>query len=61
LGAELVDQLDDGEVEVLQRAWRNSIEEQPPIAPPLIGFVSAFLPSALLIAVFLVLVIARIR
>jgi hypothetical protein len=61
LGAELVDQLDDGEVEVLQRAWRNSIEEQPPIAPPLIGVVSAFLPSVLLIAVFLLLVIARVR
>ena len=61
LGAELVDQLDDGEVEVLQRAWRNSIEEQPPIAPPLIGAVSTFLPSALLVVVFVVLAIARIR
>lgn len=61
LGAELVDQLDDGEVEVLQRAWRNSIEEQPPIAPPLIGAVSTFLPSALLVVVFVILAIARIR
>jgi hypothetical protein len=61
LGAELVDQLDDGEVEVLQRAWRNSIEEQPPVAPPLIGAVSTFLPSALLIVVFVVLAIARVR
>jgi hypothetical protein len=61
LGAELVDQLEDGEVEVLQRAWRNSIEEQPPIAPPLIGVVSTFLPSALLVVVFVALAIARVR
>jgi hypothetical protein len=61
LGAELVDQLDDGEVEVLQRAWRNSIEEQPPVAPPLIGAVSAFLPSVLLIVVFTALAIVRVR
>jgi hypothetical protein len=61
LGAELIDQLDDGEVEVLQRAWRNSIEEQPPVAPPLIGAVSTFLPSALLVVVFVVLSIARVR
>jgi hypothetical protein len=61
LGAELIDQLDDGEVEALQRAWRNSIEEQPPVAPPLIGAVSTFLPSVLLVAVFVVLAIAQLR
>jgi hypothetical protein len=61
LGAELVDQLDNGEVEVLQRAWRNSIEEQPPVAPPLIGAVSTFLPSVLLIVVFALLAIVRVR
>lgn len=55
LGAELIDKLDDEEIEVLQRAWRNSIVEMPPVAPPLIGVVSAFLPSALLF-VFLVIV-----
>jgi len=55
LGAELIDKLDDEEIEVLQRAWRNSIVEMPPVAPPVIGIVSAFLPSALLF-VFLVIV-----
>ena len=61
LGAELVEALDDEEVEVLQRAWRNSVVEVPPVAPPLIGVVSAFLPSALLIVVLLVLVVANLR
>ena len=61
LGAELVDQLDDGEVEVLQRAWRNSVVEQPPVAPPVIGVVSTFLPSLLLVAVLVVLVVFRVR
>jgi hypothetical protein len=61
LGAELVDQLDDGEVEALQRAWRNSIEEQPPVAPPLVGAVSTFLPSALLVVVLVAFVVARVR
>jgi hypothetical protein len=61
LGAELVDQLEDGEVEILQRAWRNSIVEEPPIAPPLIGAVGTFLPSALLVVVLGVLVVANVR
>jgi hypothetical protein len=61
LGAELVDQLDEGEVEALQRAWRNSIEEQPPVAPPLIGAVSTFLPSVLLVVVLVILVVTRVR
>jgi hypothetical protein len=61
LGAELVDGLEDGEVEILQRAWRNSVVEQPPIPPPLIGVVSAFLPSALLIVVLAALVVANLR
>lgn len=61
LGAELVDQLDDGEVEVLQRAWRNSVVEQPPVAPPVIGVVSTFLPSLLLVVVLVVLVVFRVR
>src|SRR5262245_16298139 len=61
LGAELVDRLDDEEIEVLQRAWRNSIVEVPPVAPPLIGAVSAFLPSALLIVVLVVLVAVNLR
>jgi hypothetical protein len=61
LGAELVDQLDQGEVEVLQRAWRNSVVEQPPVAPPLIGAVSTFLPSALLVVVLGVLVATNLR
>jgi len=61
LGAELVDQLDDGEVEVLQRAWRNSVVEEPPIAPPVVGVVSTFLPSVLLVVVLVVLVVFRVR
>ena len=61
LGAELVDNLDEAEIEVLQRAWRNSIVEMPPISPPLIGAVSAFLPSALLIVVLGVVVVANLR
>ena len=61
LGAELVDKLEEGEVEVLQRAWRNSIVEVPPVAPPLIGAVSAFLPSALLMVVLVVLAVANLR
>jgi hypothetical protein len=61
LGAELVDQLDEGEVEALQRAWRNSIEEQPPVAPPLIGAASTFLPSVLLVVVLVILVVTRVR
>jgi hypothetical protein len=61
LGAELVDQLDDGEVEVLQRAWRNSVVEEPPIAPPLIGVVSTFLPSLLLVVVLVLLVVFQVR
>jgi hypothetical protein len=61
LGAELVDMLDDDEIEALQRAWRNSIVEMPPIPPPLIGVVSAFLPSALLIVVLVILVVANLR
>jgi hypothetical protein len=61
LGAELVDALEDDEVEVLQRAWRNSIVEVPPVAPPLVGVVSAFLPSALLIVVLVVLAVVNLR
>lgn len=61
LGAELVDSLDAGEVEVLQRAWRNSIVEVPPVAPPLIGAVSTFLPSALLLTVLVILAVANVR
>jgi hypothetical protein len=49
LGAELMRELSEDEVEVLQRAWRNSIEETPPVSPPLIGVISAFAPSAVLI------------
>ncbi|HEX5015598.1 MAG TPA: hypothetical protein VFV72_15745 [Candidatus Limnocylindrales bacterium] len=61
LGAELVDRLDENEVEVLQRAWRNSIVEVPPVSPPLIGVVSAFLPSLLLVAVLVVVAVANLR
>ena len=61
LGAELVDQLGDDEVELLQRAWRNAVVEMPPMAPPLIGVVSAFAPSALLVIVLGVLVVANLR
>jgi hypothetical protein len=61
LGAELVDQLDNAEVEVLQRSWRNAVVEMPPVSPPLIGAVSAFAPSALLVVVLGVLVVANLR
>ncbi|HET9344511.1 MAG TPA: hypothetical protein VFO05_02315 [Candidatus Limnocylindrales bacterium] len=61
LGAELVDRLDDGDVELLQRAWRNAVVESPPLAPPLIGAVSAFAPSALLIVVLGAVVVANLR
>jgi hypothetical protein len=61
LGAELVDQLDDAEVEVLQRSWRNAVVAMPPVSPPLIGAVSAFAPSALLVVVLGVLVVANLR
>jgi hypothetical protein len=61
LGAELVDQLNEDEVEVLQRAWRNSIVEMPPVSPPIIGAISTFLPSALLIAVLVVVALANVR
>ena len=61
LGAELIDQLEDDEVELMQRAWRNAVVEMPPLAPPLIGVVSAFAPSALLVIVLGVLVVANLR
>ena len=61
LGAELVDRLDDAEVELLQRAWRNAVVESPPLAPPLIGAVSTFLPSALLVGVLAVVAVANVR
>ena len=61
LAAELVDQLDDEEVELLQRAWRNAVVEMPPLAPPVIGVVSAFAPSALLVVVLGALAVANLR
>jgi hypothetical protein len=61
LAAELVDRLDDQDVEVLQRAWRNSVVEMPPVSPPLIGAVSAFLPSALLVAVLVIVAVVNVR
>ena len=61
LGAALVDRLDDEEVELLQRAWRNAVVESPPLAPPLIGAISAFAPSVLLVAVLGVVVVANLR
>lgn len=54
LAAELVDTLDDSEVEILQRAWRNAVVETPPVSPPLVGSLSAFAPSVLLVVVFVV-------
>jgi hypothetical protein len=56
LGAELMRELSEDEVEVLQRAWRNSIEETPPVSPPLIGVISAFAPSAVLVVALVVVV-----
>ena len=61
LAAELAGQLDDDQVEVLQRAWRNAIEETPPVAPPVIGVVSAFAPSAVLIVALVVVAAANVR
>jgi hypothetical protein len=61
LGAELVGGLDDGDVELLQRAWRNAVVEEPPLAPPLIGAVSAFAPSALLVVALVIVVAANLR
>jgi hypothetical protein len=61
LGAEVVDRLNEDDVELLQRAWRNAIVESPPLAPPLIGAVSAFAPSALLVVVLGVVVVANLR
>jgi hypothetical protein len=60
LGAELVGRLGEDDVELLQRAWRNSIVEVPPLAPPVVGYVSAFAPSALLVVVFLVVAVGRV-
>jgi hypothetical protein len=60
LGAELAGRLGGDEVELLQRAWRNSIEEVPPLPPPVVGYVSAFAPSALLVVVFVVVAVARL-
>jgi hypothetical protein len=61
LGAELVGQLGDDEAEVLQRAWRSSIVETPPVAPPVVGIVSAFAPSVLLIVVLGVVAAVNVR
>jgi hypothetical protein len=58
LGAELMRELSEDEVEVLQRSWRNSVEESPPVAPPLIGAISAFAPSAVLVFALVVVVAA---
>lgn len=61
LAAELVDRFDEKDVEVLQRAWRNSVVEMPPVSPPIIGAVSTFLPSALLVGILVVSVVVNLR
>jgi hypothetical protein len=60
LGAEMAGRLGGDDVELLQRAWRNSIEEVPPLPPPVIGYVSAFAPSALLVVVFVAVAVLRL-
>jgi hypothetical protein len=60
LGASVADRLDPADVDRLQEAWRNAIESEPPLRPPLLGAVSALAPSGLLIvALFVVVALAR--
>jgi hypothetical protein len=61
LAAAIGDLISEGNAAVLRRAWRSSVESEPPLRPPLAGIVSAFAPSTLLVVVLVVVVVANLR
>jgi hypothetical protein len=56
LAAAVADGLEPDDVERLQQAWRNAIEADPPLSPPLLGAINALAPSALLVISLFVVV-----
>ena len=56
LAASVRDRLQPDEVERLRQAWLNSIEADPPVAPPTLGALNALAPSALLVVALFVVV-----
>jgi hypothetical protein len=52
LAAALPDLLAPDEIATLRSAWASAIETDPPGAPPVLGTIGAFAPSALLVVAF---------
>lgn len=52
LAAAASDRLDADDLSTLRASWQKSIELDPPARPPLLGMVGSLIPSALLLAVF---------
>ena len=56
LGAAVADRLEPDDVGWLQQAWRNAIETDPPLSPPLLGAINALAPSVLLVVSLFIVV-----
>jgi len=61
LAAAAGDRLAEEDSTVLRRAWANSIEDEPPLRPPILGMAGALAPSALLVVAFVVVLLGMRR